>query len=63
MAFVEMDDAVTIERLFEDLSVIDRLDGMIDRYLKRLLMVRGVKSMSPPATAAPLPPRKRLAAA
>ena len=53
MAFVEMGDAITIERLFENLSVIDRLDGMFDRRLKRLLMVRGVKSLSQTATAAP----------
>jgi len=57
LALVEMGDAVTIERLFKDLDVIDRLDGMIDRCLKRLLMVRGVKSMSATGPSAALPPR------
>ena len=50
----------TIEDLLEEWSVIDRLDGMIDRCLKRLLMVRGVKSMSPSVSEASSPPRKRL---
>jgi hypothetical protein len=50
-AFIEMRDLVTIERLYEDLEIINRLDSLIDRALKRLLMVRGVKSISasPPA--------------
>ena len=33
--------------LMHELSIIDRIDGMIDRCLKRLLLVRGVKSISP----------------
>jgi hypothetical protein len=45
-AFIEMGELVTIERLYKDLEVIDRLDSLIDRSLKRLLMVRGVKSIS-----------------
>jgi hypothetical protein len=40
-AFIEMGELVTIERLYKDLEVIDRLDSLIDRSLKRLLMVRG----------------------
>ena len=35
----------------EELRLAERLDGMIDRCLKRLLFVRGLKSMS--ATSAP----------
>jgi len=62
MAFVEMGDPETIEQLFKDLDVIDRLDGMIDRCLKRLLMVRGVKSMSVTGPSAASPLRKRLTA-
>lgn len=62
IAFIEMGNAVTIQRLLEDLAVIDRLDGMIDRCLKRLLMVRGVKSMSVTGPSAASPPRKRLTA-
>jgi hypothetical protein len=32
--------------LMHELSIIDRIDAMIDRCLKRLLLVRGVKSIS-----------------
>ena len=42
----------TIENMFDDWTVIERLDAMIDRCVKRLLMVRGVKSMSISAPAA-----------
>ena len=38
-------DAVAIANLLDELSLVDRLDSMIDRCLKRLLMVRGVKSL------------------
>jgi hypothetical protein len=61
LVFIEMNEAVTIERLFEELTVFDRLDGMIDRCVKRLLMVRGVKSMS--QTSAPSASRRQLTAA
>jgi len=60
---IELGDDVTIEHLLEECSVIDRLDGMIDRCIKRLLMVRGVKSMSPSVSEASSPRRKRLTAA
>jgi hypothetical protein len=63
LQLVEMGDDVTIKHLLEELSVVDRLDGMIDRCLKRLLMVRGVKSMSPAVSEASSPPRKRISAA
>jgi hypothetical protein len=43
------EDAATVDRLTADLVVEDRLDSAIDKCLKRLLMVRGVKSI----TAAP----------
>jgi len=33
--------------LMHELSIVDRIDAMIDRCLKRLLLVRGVKSISP----------------
>jgi hypothetical protein len=63
IAFVEMGDAATVERLLEDLALIDRLDGMIDRCVKRLLMVRGAKSMSLSVPVASSVSRKRLSAA
>jgi hypothetical protein len=43
---VELEDLLTHEYLTDELHLIDRLDGMIDRSLKRLLMVRGLKSIS-----------------
>jgi hypothetical protein len=44
-AFIEMGELATVERLYEDLEINDRLDSLVDRALKRLL-IRGVKSMS-----------------
>jgi hypothetical protein len=43
-ALIEIGDVATIDYLLKELSVADRLDGMIDRALKRLLFVRGIKS-------------------
>ena len=42
---VEIGEPTTMEGLMSDLAVHDRLDSMIDRCLKRLLLVRGVKSV------------------
>lgn len=39
--------------LMHELSIIDRIDAMIDRCLKRLLLVRGVKSISASVSEAP----------
>jgi hypothetical protein len=61
LQLVQMDDDVG--SLLQELAVIDRLEAMIDRCLKRLLMVRGVKSMSLSVSEASSPPRKRLNAA
>ena len=58
----EMGSDVTIDHLFNELSVVDRLDGMIDRCIKRLLLVRGLKSISSSSSKVALPP-KRIAAA
>jgi hypothetical protein len=57
----ELADDVTIDNLLNELTVIDRLDGMIDRCLKRLLMVRGVKSLAAPPESSRS--QKRLSAA
>ena len=59
---VEMDDDVTIDHLLSELSLVERLDGMIDRCIKRLLLVRGLKSISSSPSKASSPP-KRIAAA
>jgi hypothetical protein len=68
MELVELGDVVTTDHLLQELSVVDRLDNMIDRCLKRLLFVRGLKSVST-ATAqsssstTPAAPAKRIVAA
>ena len=46
MEFFEIGDTPTIYRLMKELDVEERLDAMIDRQLKRLLFVRGLKSIS-----------------
>jgi hypothetical protein len=43
---VEKGDEATMDRLMKELEVQERLDAMIDRCLKRLLFVRGLKSLS-----------------
>jgi hypothetical protein len=58
---VDLANVVTIDNLLNELSLIDRLDGMIDRCIKRLLMVRGVKSLAAPPESSRSP--KRLSAA
>ena len=46
MELVEMGERATIDYFVEELTVVERIDGAIDRCLKRLLMVRGAKSTS-----------------
>jgi hypothetical protein len=53
---IEMGNLATVEYLLQELSVADRLDGMIDRALKRLLFVRGIKSYGAGSSAGPNPP-------
>ena len=53
----EMGEDATLEGLAKQLAIQERLDAAIDRCLKRLLFVRGLKSLS----SAPNPvPRQRL---
>jgi hypothetical protein len=52
---IEIGKFATVEYLLEELSVADRLDGMIDRALKRLLFVRGIKSYVRTASEEPTP--------
>jgi hypothetical protein len=42
---VEVGDEATLEGLAKQLAILDRLDSMIDRCLKRLLLIRGLKSL------------------
>jgi hypothetical protein len=46
----------TVNTLMNDLVVLDRLDGMVDKCLKRLLFLRGLKSLSAPSSSAPAKP-------
>jgi hypothetical protein len=55
----KMADTVTIACLMDDLAVEERLDAMIDKCIKRLLMAKGIKSISASSSSAP---PKRLAA-
>jgi hypothetical protein len=42
---VEMGDEATVACLLNDLAIHERLDAMIDKCLKRLLLIRGIKSV------------------
>jgi hypothetical protein len=55
---VELEDLLTHENLIEELDLIDRLDRMIDRSYKRLLMVRGLKSISVTSSDISLQPKQ-----
>jgi hypothetical protein len=48
-----MADTVTVACLMEDLAVEERLDAAIDKCLKRLLFVKGLKSISASSSSAP----------
>jgi hypothetical protein len=41
--------------LLSDLAVEERLDALIDKCLKRLLFLRGLKSLAQPQTPTPAP--------
>ena len=56
-AFVENSKLGSVDQQMEGLEVETRLDAMIDKCLKRLLFLRGLKSISSVSTSAP---RKRL---
>ena len=53
---VEIGETATVDRLLQDLAVIERLDAMIDKCLKRLLFLRGIKSLRPVSSSAPRQP-------
>jgi hypothetical protein len=55
---VEIGEIASVDQLMKGLEVQDRLDAMIDKCLKRLLFLRGLKSISSASTSAP---RERLA--
>jgi hypothetical protein len=53
---VEIGDAATVEGLLRDLEIEERLDALIDKGLKRLLFLRGLKSLQPVSSSTPLQP-------
>jgi hypothetical protein len=57
LELVEIGDVATTEYLLNELSIAERLDSMIDRCFKRLLFVRGLKSLSSSSSGAPSPSR------
>jgi hypothetical protein len=55
-ALVEFGETATLDQLMKELSVEDRIDAMIERCLKRLLLLRGLKSLAPSTASSTLPP-------
>jgi len=59
---IDIGEPATIEGLIKELDIKERLDGLISKCLKQLLMVRGVKSLSPASSSGSMPqisgPRK-----
>ena len=57
-----IDIGATVDGLMKELDIKERLDGLISKCLKQLLMVRGVKSLSTASSSVPTPqisgPRK-----
>jgi hypothetical protein len=60
--FVEIGEVATFDGLTQDLAIEEQLFAMIDKCLKRLLLVKGLKSISGTSSSAPTPriagPRK-----
>lgn len=57
LELVEIGDVATVDYLLNELSIRERLDSLIDRKLKQLLFVRGLKSLSLPSSAVSPPAR------
>jgi hypothetical protein len=53
--FVEMGDEATLSQMFKDLEVEERLDAMVERFLKRLWLLHASESRSATASSTPLP--------
>jgi hypothetical protein len=56
---VEIGETATFDRLEKDLAIEERLDSVIDRCLKRLLFLRGLKSISTASSSSA--PQRRIA--
>ena len=61
LELVKLDEIGTTDYLMKELDIHDRLDGMIDRCLKRLLFIRGLKSISSTQTPVSQPRIKKVA--
>jgi hypothetical protein len=59
---IDIGEPATIKGLMDELDIKERLDSLISKCLKQLLMVRGVKSLSAAPSSVPMPqisgPRK-----
>ena len=59
---IDIGEPATVQGLMKELEIKERLDGLISKCLKQLLMVRGVKSLSAASSSVPTPqisgPRK-----
>jgi hypothetical protein len=59
---IDIGEPATVDGLMKELDIKERLDGLISKCLKQLLMVRGVKSLSAASSSVPTPqisgPRK-----
>jgi len=59
---IDIGEPATIKGLMDELDIKERLDSLISKCLKQLLMVRGVKSLSTASSSVPTPqisgPRK-----
>jgi hypothetical protein len=60
---IEIGDTATVDHLMKELEIRDRLDAKIERCIKQLLLVRGLKSISSKSsTTSSQPPVKKLTA-
>jgi hypothetical protein len=59
---IDIGKPATVKGLMKELEIKERLDGLISKCLKQLLMVRGIKSLSAASSSVPTPqisgPRK-----
>ena len=55
-ALVEIGATATVDRLLQDLVIEERLDARIDACIKRLLHLRGLRSLSTAPSSPPLQP-------
>ena len=59
---IDIGEPATVKGLMKELEIKERLDSLISKCLKQLLMVRGVKSLSAASSSVPTPqisgPRK-----